>query len=601
MVNRQSGSHLADQQFMWQPEASGGEDGSVDAVDMEIVAATYRSIVDQSAFEEMIRNWETKLETATKQPATTKLISRRLLDQLLTARDTLENLDIPAENDPLRKAISDVPGPAMVLSPDGRVAITNMEGERAFAVRQGAFLDKNIIDPCSIDDFSALLRAAASNGNIAQAILTLHPAESFDNPSSSILAEAFLIRVQGQTGSHLAIRSLEIAWSAAVSVRLQEAFSLSAAEAEVARQFFQLRSIDRIADERGVSRLTVRTQIKSIMNKTGSPTNVDLMRLLAMVANRALLGERGHAPVWHDPLGREQTISCPDGRIVAWTWMGAENGTPVVMSRGLPMTYLLPGDGEARLRDEGIKLYILSRPGYGNSTLHPELSVLDDNLAALRAFLDQVIDRPCLGVGLASGIVPLLVEQHANPARFHHLMIIGFSAGFDQSGIHRLPRIQRTMLQLATTAPWVVELMAKTAHRMLRQHGLDWYLERAFKQTPLNQKTLSNPDWTVLIRNACEHALKQGHVAFVRELQLVRQNVDDSIRDLSVPLLYLAPAEDDAIDLNRIARWQTVNRNISVETVSDAAELVFYQQPDLILDRIIAAAHKKKTDTPFGV
>lgn len=593
MIDRQSGSHLADQQFMWQPDDAGGADGNVDPVDMEIVAATYRSIVDQSAFEEMIANWEMKLDTAVKQPASARLISRRLLDQLLTARDTLENLDIPAENDPLRKAISDVPGPAMVLSPDGRVAMTNIEGERAFATRQGAFVDTEIIDPCSRADFSALQRAAGANGNVAQAILTIQPPAAFGHHSASFIAEAYLIRVPGQTGSHIAIRSLEIVWSKDCGEQLQNAFGLSAAEAEVTRQFFQLRSIDRIAEERGVSRLTVRTQIKSIMGKTGSPTNVDLMRLLGMLCSRALLGQRGQTPVWHDPLDRERQIELPNGRIVAWTWMGDPDGVPVVLSRGLPMTYLLPGNGEARLREAGIKLYVLSRPGYGNSTLGTGLSVLEDNLEALRAFLDQVIDGPCLGVGLASGTVPLLAEQHANPARFHSLMTIGFTAGFDQSGIQRLPMIQRTMLQLAVSAPWVVELMAKTAHRMLRQHGLDWYLERAFRQTPLNQKTLSNPDWTVLIRNACEHALKQGHATFVRELQLVRENIDEAIRDVSVPVHYLAPVEDDAVDLDRIARWSAINPHIKIEPVEDAAELVFYQQTDLILDRIIAAAHGK--------
>lgn len=556
---------------------------------MDIVASSWRSIVDDTAFEEMVANWEAKLAADTA-PEDEIRISKRLFGQLLTTRKTLETLDIPADNDPLKRAVSDVPGPAVVLSPDGRVATVNTTGERGFATRQGAFLDPSIIAPESLEDYQALRRAATGQGNGAQAILQIvAPDQDMRAP---FLAEGYLIRLPGQTGAHVVLRSLEIDWTPRASDRLQQAFGLTQAEAEVAEQYFLLRSIDRIAELRGVSRLTVRTQVKTIMAKTGSPSNVDLMRLLGMIANRELLGSHGESPVWHDPLEREELIELPDGRVIAWTWMGDGNGIPVVMSRGLPMTYLLPGDGEARLRDAGIKLLVLSRPGYGNSSMDPELSVMEDNLIALRAFLDRVVPQPCLGIGLASGILPLLAEQETNPARFHSLLAVGFTAAFDPSGMARLPMIQRTMLRLADAAPWVVEFMAKTGHRQMRAHGLDWYLERAFRHTPLNQQTARDPDRAALIRNACEHALKQGHAVFVRELQLVRTRMDTALHAVAVPLHYLAPCRDAAIDLDRIRQWEARNPMITVEPLRDAAELVFYQQTDLIIDRIIAAARK---------
>ncbi|MFD2816522.1 hypothetical protein ACFSYD_22335 [Paracoccus aerius] len=150
------------------------------------------------------------------------------------------------------------------------------------------------------------------------------------------------------------------------------------------------------------------------------------------------------------------------------------------------------------------------------------------------------------------------------------------------------------MLQLAGSAPWVAELMAKSGHRMMRQHGLDWYLERAFRTNPINQVTLRNPDWTALIRNACEHALKQGHVTFVRELQLTHHPIDGALRDLAVPLLYLAPLDDPGIDLAACHRLHKLNPKITVEPVPDAAELILYQRSGLVIDRIIAMARRKK-------
>lgn len=314
------------------------------------------------------------------------------------------------------------------------------------------------------------------------------------------------------------------------------------------------------------------------------------MRLLFMVANRDILGRRGESPVWHDPLEREEHLVLCDGRKVAWTWMGAEDGIPVVALRGFPMTYLLPGEGEARLKKAGVKLYALSRPGYGNSSYDAKIGVLEDNLIALRTFMDRVIKAPYVGVGMSNGFVPLLAEQQANPDRFRTLIAIGYTGVLDRSGINRLQSVQKTMMRLAGPAPWLAKLVAKSGHRMMRQHGVDWYLERAYRSRFLDMQTCKNPNVSALIRNACEHLLKQGHAAFVRDLQLAVEPIDSAIESLSIPMRLLAPTKDGVFDETAYRRLEHRNPNIRVEPVSDAGELVFYQRTDLILDRIIEAA-----------
>ena len=590
MPDRKPKTPLADQHMFLSPQLDNDEDAE-DGTDLDLLASTYRSVLDESAFDDMISGWERKLTISDVGTSQTRL-SRRLFGQLVTFRETLDNLGAPATSDPLKVAVSEVPGPAVVISPNGRVASINIAGERAFGVRQGAQIDPALIAPGSRDDYEALLRASGAHSNGAQAILTILPAA--EDYGQTLLAEAFLLRAAGQNRAHIAIRSLEIAWAPRAGDRLQQAFGLTQAECDVAQLFFQLRNLEAVAEKRRVSLLTIRTQIKTIMGKMGAPSNIELMRLLAMVASREQVGLTGAAPVWHDPLSRESIIHTARGRKIAWTWMGDRHGLPVVMSRGMTMTYLLPAECEARLKEAGICLYLPSRPGYGNSTMDASLDVMEDNIVALREFLDRIVGRPCLGVGQADGVLPLVAEAAAHPNRFHGLLAVGYAGGFDIPGLQRLPKIQRVMLQLAGSAPWVAELMAKSGHRMMRQHGLDWYLERAFRTNPINQVTLRNPDWTALIRNACEHALKQGHVTFVRELQLTHDPIDGALRDLAVPLLYLAPLDDPGIDLAACHRLHKLNPKITVEPVPDAAELILYQRSGLVIDRIIAMARRKK-------
>ncbi|WP_226554826.1 alpha/beta hydrolase [Celeribacter naphthalenivorans] len=580
-----SSKSLADQRFLFSAQSWKLDDEGyqTDPIDMEIVASTYRSIIDETAFEEMIANWSDKLD---RQSDVRLGMSRQLLSQLLLARKTLETLEIPAENDPLKRAVSDIPGPAIVLSPDGRVATSNVEGELAFATHQGAFFDEAILGVESLQDFAALRRTAIDQGNAGQAILTIYPHDTDAYPTP-FLAEGYTLRLPGQTGDYMVIRSLEVAWSPSVAQRLQQAFGLSKAESEVARLFFQLRNIDGIARQRGVSVLTVRTQIKAIQAKTAAPSNIDLMRLLSMVASRDLLGRRGESPVWHDPMERERQLTLSDGRRIAWTWMGAEDGTPALLLRGLTIGYLLPAQAQDRLKAAGIKLYALSRPGYGNSTLHQDLDAQADNLAALDAFLDHEIGGPCVGIGMSEGITPLLAAQGLTPSRFSALMAIGFTGALNRHAVPRLPAMQRTMLKLAGSTPWLAELIAKLGHRMMQQHGVDWYLERAYKDCPVDMKCCQDPNLAPLLRDAAGHMLTQGHVAFVRDLQLYQTNFEQGLAELDIDLHCLIPTEDGIYHAEDYDTLRALNPRIQVEPVPDAAAFLIYQQTDLVIDRII--------------
>mgnify|MGYP001385528159 CR=1 FL=1 len=121
----------------------------------------------------------------------------------------------------------------------------------------------------------------------------------------------------------------------------------------------------------------------------------------------------------------------------------------------------------------------------------------------------------------------------------------------------------------------------------MRQHGVDWYLERAYRTRPLDMRTCQNPEVAALIRNACEHLLKQGHGAFVRDLQLAGAPIDEAIERLAIPLLFLAPTLDGVFDEAAYRRVERRNPLVRVEPVPEAGELIFYQHSRLIVDRII--------------
>ena len=61
---------------------------------------------------------------------------------------------------------------------------------------------------------------------------------------------------------------------------VQSLFDLTAAEARVARSLTMGQTVEEIASEKGVSPHTVRTQVRGVMEKTGSKRQADVIALL---------------------------------------------------------------------------------------------------------------------------------------------------------------------------------------------------------------------------------------------------------------------------------------------------------------------------------
>lgn len=554
-------------------------------LDLDIVSDTFRAFVDQAAFDSLIEHWNRKLNALnTEGSAFERHFSAAFFRQMDVAATTLDRLETQVFEDPLERVVAEVAGPAVVISSDLRVASLNAGGEQWFGSTQGTFLSLDCLSPESRADFDTVLRAAKGQGNLGQAIVQI--LDRFTG-EAAFRAEVFLLKVPNQDGHYIVIRSLELDWSPEVSATLSQAFDLTDAEIDVARQFFENCDLAAVAALRKVSVHTVRTQMKTILSKTGATSQAELIRLFSMVASRQMLRNRGLLTEWQDPLEREKILITDSGREIAWTWMGAPDGIPAIFLRGMAMGYLLPESAEKMLKRAGIRLLIPSRPGYGNSSLHEDLTVLEDNRVMLEEFLVGMGLKGCVGIGLSDGIIPLLAQQDKDPDTFGALISVGFNGCLNRAAFRKLPVPQATLLRLARTAPRLLDLIARIGQRMIARYGVDWYLERAHASTPLDLEICRNPNTATLVRDACSHLVVQGTRTFVRDMQMFHAPVDGAIDRLAIPMLSMVPTEDGLFDIREYRQLEKRNARVKVLPVPESADLLIYQQTDFIMDRII--------------
>jgi DNA-binding CsgD family transcriptional regulator/pimeloyl-ACP methyl ester carboxylesterase len=562
-------------------EESGGSDREID---LEIVSNSWLSMTSPGGFDAMIESWARKIDATAKQASDGVLVDPVVLrqfepiDSLLSANTEFRYAD------PLEREMQLTTNPVMILSPDGTVAAAANGGEGFFRSALGRRAGREWLCEESAFDFDTLRRNIVARGNAGFAIL-----RAVGPDGRETIAEAYGLAAEGYVGTFTVVRSLTLDWKPEVGERLEQAYGITASESEVCRLVFELRDLDEVALARGVSIDTVRTQVKRIFAKLGLHSKAELVKLLAMLCARTMAIAKQNDLTWADPLGRETLLTRPDGRKLAFSWTGAAQGRDVLFVHGgLPLFYL-EQTTQVMLEKVGVRLVCLSMPGHGSSDPPPKgISQLEDGLQAI-AFLLAHLQRasmPC--IASTSGMRFPMILASQPKALVSAVVLMGLPWNLTKETLKDLPRVEKTMLQLARRAPRILDLVCRIGWKMMLKEGPDFYISRAFAGSQTDLRTGSHADIQPYLRAACRHLFAQGHSAFVGEVIKASGNESLAIlADLKVPLHWLAPRDNGTWRAENLNAAKRLNAQITVESVSAAADLLPYQRPDVFV-RVVA-------------
>lgn len=549
------------------------------AADIDILEASFRCVTDASAFDDMVAAWDRRLSSAgaghTSEASDAALSKRLSVINDLMARFEIE----PSAEDRIQRMVSEVDTAAFVMSASGGVVAANLLAEEWFGVLRGSQFSSEAFDHAAWAELDAVRRSCKATGNRQHAILRI--ATPTEEPA---LAEAFVLDLPNQDEGVLVVRVLELPWNNAVSRQLAEAFGLTSAEIEISRLLMSHCDTARVAEVRRASVLTVRTQLRSIFAKTGTATQVDLVRLLALLCARSHQSQHAAPAHWQDPLRREQSFFDPDGRRIAFSWMGAENGVPAILVHAAAVGYILPPVAQDILAERGIQLYTISRPGFGNSDPARSLGPVEAGSRAVGALQSQLGIGKCLGVGFSSAIIPLVRYASRATDRMPRLMGVGGCMPLDE--IDNQPVFQRTFFKLARHAPWAASLCARAAHHVIRFRGAEWYLRQVYAESPVDLAILNRTDMLPLLRSTADMQFAQGIEAAEDELKLLLASWHEELRD-DVPQITMLHGKDDRFYIaDQLQNFAARYANVETELVENAADLIAFQHPELVAHRI---------------
>ena len=476
---------------------------------------------------------------------------------------------------------------AFVLDGAQHIRAANATAKTLMGLHNGAALRDLPINPEDIEAVRSTLRGLFSDGPEDSAILRVRSLQK---------AHFMVLRLQicaTRDGTPLVLAaSNEVGWPVGFRDILRKAFDLTGAEADVVRGLVACCSVAEIAQQRGRSVDTIRAQIRSILGKTETHSQVELVRLALSMMDMVSLTVEAAPGLRVVSRGRGtleerefRSLVTPDGRRLDYLVLGDPNGRPILY---LPLDYGLvrwPAPAEAEATRRGIRVIVPIRAGYGQSDAVPkaadyDAALIKDTLLVLDA--ERAASCPILSLGGDSYYATTLAL--AAPDRFTAIIACaGVLPLTRREQYERMEKWHRFILAGAKYTPHLLPFMVKAGFLLARKIGKRGFIHAVYGQCPADVETFENPDVFEAIVTGSEVALSDthsAHDAFSRQV-LGRQKLDWSA-DINAlrathPVIFLNGTQDPQVPLATLQEFQRDFDWIDYRVYEDAGQLVFFR------------------------
>ena len=554
--------------------------------DLDIIEASYRLVADAGAFDDVIASWTTRIDQVDDHQIA-NLEHPLVVHHLASVTKLFDQVE-PIRDDQFDRVVTSTVAPAAVLGRDGKVVAANAAARKCWSMKIDEFADVGWIDPLSIESFNSVRRSAEHHSNHRHAIL-----RTMANSITSRLVECFVVGPPGSRSGFVAVRALDLNWSDQVATTLKDSFGLTDAELEICRLLLDTRETAQIAQVRGTSILTVRTQLRTIFEKTETATQVDLIRMIALLCTNFRASEIGRAG-WVDPYGHEEIFRDADGRKIAFSWTGDPEGRPALLVHGMVTGYALMEEGVDELHRQGIKLYTITRPSFGNS----DPGGLDDPIrhaaSAIVSLARHLRIESWPAIGHGAGFPPL-VRACLNPAaRISSILGVAAYLPYRRSeNFQSFPPARKIAFRLARNSQLMADLVGRFCYRMAVARKARFVEEYMYSDCAPDREALRNPECADLVASAGRFMIAHQHRAVAGDLRIMAADWSRDLNQCPMPIRLLH-GEDDPV--NRIAEVRAMaakHSGISLQAFPDCGELLCCNHsPDIVIS-LANIAHGK--------
>ncbi|MEX0339000.1 MAG: alpha/beta fold hydrolase [Arenibacterium sp.] len=412
---------------------------------------------------------------------------------------------------------------------------------------------------------------------------------SSDLETGYLLARADVFEPQGDTGGPtLTIEAMDIPWSTEVAVTLSSSFGFSKAEMAVIREMTRGNAAKAIAENLGKSEHTVRNHIKSVLSKSGATGQVDLMRLVSILAGSETANRTSASTSKPANAPREELVTCANGKTMQVVFFGRETGFPVLFFHGMLDGHAALRTNERLILSSNLRFIAPLRPGFGHSTASDTpASVLPEFLANVHALLDQHGIEQAVVIGHMAGALYAHALARHLPSRIAAVFNIAGGVPITRlSQFSHMARRQRTVAYTARFAERLLPTILRAGISQIDNKQIADFMDALFKPGTYDNELIARLGISDTMRHEYRLSVRQGHSGFQADSHYIVRDWSQHVAPDSVPCTLYHGALDPVVSPKSVEAFAETYPHVQLNHFPDKGQLILYENARQIFDDI---------------
>ncbi|MCC5992983.1 MAG: alpha/beta fold hydrolase [Rhodobacteraceae bacterium] len=472
----------------------------------------------------------------------------------------------------------------LVLNISGRVVWFNGHAQAVFNLSRMSSLAQLGLSAENEQRLEALLKQLDMPGPVVVPPVVLRLAGQTDEQCRYLIARQI---TQPEDDKLVLLEEMESSWTPMLAHMLQASFSLSVREVEIVEALSAGQTLAELSAMTGRQVSTLRTQLKSILRKTSTRSQAQLVRLVLSMASHA--GAQPAAPEGLDP--EAEFFTLPDGRILPYATFGPATGRPVLFVHGMLDGYSFLQDLDMLLSRAQLRIIAPERQGFGRAKLASTAEEAPDRFVAdICALLDAmgIADLPV--VGHMSGAVYAFAMAAYAPQRVRG--VINVSGGVPIISLQQFRHMsarQRTVAFTARFAPAALPLVLHAGIRQIASGGIEAFVHSLYEGSMCDSVALSDPRIRARIIEGVRFATAQGYKGFEIDSFHVVRDWSEVIAASQCPVALIHGAHDPVVSVTSVQHLATRLGPRCTPIIAPLhGQTVLYAQPALLIEALVA-------------
>jgi len=559
----------------------------------EIVDRLYEVALDPISLEGLVDVWERHIGPMRLGPVdqAVPLDDPELEAHVARASVFLARYEATREDGNYRSVLEDIPRSAAFLSDGGPgIVAFNRPAAIAFGLRDGAPIASLPFEADDISTLRSIIHKVATGR--AERVITLRL-------RSTITGSPVIVRIGPVEAPHprplALVMSTELVWPEGFEWTVQEAFGLTSAEVEIVRGITLGLPLKDIAESRGRSTETVRTQVRSILAKTEAHSQSELVRVVLGLMDVSLMPNDPGGPL-PEP-GTLQPVAfahfkTPQGRRMEWIEFGSPTGAPCLFLHQHFGFIRWPATAERSARLRGMRVIVPVRAGYGRTDpLAPGVTDLDGVVADYLSLLDHLGIRRTAILSLGADLRFAMQLSVRRPAMITGIVGCAAQLPLRHAGQYaRMDKWQRCILGNARYAPGVLPFLIQAGFALARRLGKEKLLTLINAGSPADLAAFSRPEVREALLAGSEVTIAakiSAHDAFTRECLGSETDWSDVVRACPAPVILLQGDQDPQTPAETIRELACDHVHLEVRVIPGAGQLLFFAEWPMVLDTLV--------------